>query len=238
MKRFTLAAAVLFAVYCQESRADYIAAIAPAPSPIATFTSVTLTPAGLAVANDDTTTASPNVASFGITFSQFGTAVVEAFTLQLAGAPPALGAVEYLFTVTVTNATSHPLGPLDIEILPGSGIFPSVAAFFDTPAQPNPTPVNGIGGSGPQWQPGDSTPTRLWFGGVNGGGGDIPVGGSQVFTFSVDVPISAIPIGSFRLAFTANPEPGTIALAGLALGAGGFYVRRRRLNKSAKKPVA
>lgn len=68
------------------------------------------------------------------------------------------------------------------------------------------------------------------FGGLNGGGtGQLTPG--QSATTSFDFLVTSIGAGgptNQTLTFTANPEPGTMMLGGLALIPAGIYVRRRR----------
>lgn len=151
-------------------------------------------------------------------------AVSNAFLAPTAGS-------EYFFTVTLNNklgdngvqpsALNEAIGPIFIKILPPSS-GTSIAAVFDSPANPLPS-------SNPAYwyNPAFQTSTSLFFGGASGGGGEIPYHQSGVFTFSIDIPATANLASGFTLQFTANPEPGSLALASL-LGIPGIFILRRR----------
>jgi hypothetical protein len=66
------------------------------------------------------------------------------------------------------------------------------------------------------------------FGGLAGGGKALYNGDSGSAIIQYTVTADADRDGGSRLTFTANPEPGTLALAGLALFPLGIAVRRRR----------
>lgn len=223
MKRLAILGAALVLISGQ-ARADYISAITPAASPIATFSPITISP-GLAgqTPNNNVNVPSSNTVSFGITYSAFGTAQGDVSVSRLGGPGNTTGSVEYFFSVAVTNATNHAISSFVLRILPTGGPLPlSIATFDLTGVAPF------MSGTGPQFQSSLADPVTLWFGGQNGGGGEIQIGATQVFNFSLDTGNTVFPDSAFRMTFAANPEPGTMALAGLALGAGGFYVRRRR----------
>ena len=78
----------------------------------------------------------------------------------------------------------------------------------------------------------------LLFFGLSGGGGGVPFGTSQTFTFSLSIfdPLGAgaDTTGSLGIVLTANPEPTTFALAGLCLIPAGIAVRRRRRQRDEK----
>ena len=105
---------------------------------------------------------------------------------------------------------------------PGPNV-PSGSFDFDTPTKdPKPTSTYNTVNL--------HTPTALLFGGANGGGGELYTGQTATFTFSIDVPDynGIFTAGTFMLTMTANPEPASLALAGLAMVGGAFMAKRRR----------
>lgn len=140
----------------------------------------------------------------------------------------------YRVTLTMRNDVDNnrPIGPIQVDLV-GAGAGAGIR-FLDGPVNVDNTSSNPPGdafiGSAPDTYFGYVSDTRLVFGGLNGGGVHIPNGGSQDFAFSIFAPHTS---SDFALRFTANPEPGTLALAGLALFPLGVAVRRRR--RRAKK---
>ncbi|MEZ6131848.1 MAG: hypothetical protein R3C59_24580 [Planctomycetaceae bacterium] len=145
----------------------------------------------------------------------------------------------YDFTVTLQNLVGSGLGssipsdagdnigPFDIEIDGG----PAGLRFLNGPINTLISGTNSIG-SAPGGYFGYVNDKKLTFGGLNGSGVQIPNGGSQDFTFSLYVPNSN---DDFRLRFTANPEPGALALAAIAMIPCGVVIRRRRKAAAASK---
>ncbi len=148
--------------------------------------------------------------------------------------------VVYRFLVTVNNtlgsnfwaptpvdpgSTGKEIGPFAIKYT-GTN---NVGSFFNlgSPAQtanPFPFAINDLG---------LNTTSSILFGGRSGGGGAIPFGASETFAFNVTVPntVSGITSRQFSLTFTANPEPGSLAFAGL-LGIPSLLGLRRRRNQA------
>lgn len=73
-----------------------------------------------------------------------------------------------------------------------------------------------------------NVPGGFRFGGLSGGGNALFNGQSNSVTFTYIVTSQMANGGNSSLIFTANPEPGTMVLAGLALLPVGVVVRRRR----------
>ena len=135
------------------------------------------------------------------------------------------GTTEYLFLVTLTNAlgdngvdpgdAGKEINGLDVELTPG----PFALTGFD------PIPAPGIAAPLPTFplQFGGPAGTALRWGGLSGGGGGVPYGTSQTFVFNVDIldapgGIIGDSAGTLSVVFTANPEPTTLLLGGLAYG--------------------
>lgn len=131
-------------------------------------------------------------------------------TFNLTNSIPTGGSNDYIngFDITNNGFTGALQAGLDGDTEP-SGYF----AFEDGPPpgseynQPNGFRFGGLNGGGPAMYNGD--PVRTQF-------------------FSYVITASNGASGTATVTFTANPEPGTLALAGLALFPLGIAVRRRR----------
>ena len=196
---------------------------------------------GGASTNDDFTgpgAANPNFVNISLDVYALNAPMVLNFTVQpQTSVPPAgdpIGPVEYFFTVTLRNQLNangiHPavagreIGGFRVDLTPGAAL-----AAFDAPQNPA---FGTIGGADPFPLKfgGFITPTSIQYGGLSGGGGGLGFGNDLQIQFSVDVPGSSnvSPPRTFSLAFTANPEPGSLAFAGLLGTVGAFYARKRR----------
>lgn len=155
----------------------------------------------------------------------------------------ATGAVTHDFSFTLTNSTStgleSPLNPggvgrniqnIEFELINPGG----TVGFTDFPVGGTPLGsfTNGIfyytNGAGNQ---------VARFGGHAGGGAAIAQGGSATFNFSIDAADAGVGGDVFNLRVTANPEPGTMILGGLAMIPLGIAVRRRRQRKVSETEV-
>ena len=174
----------------------------------------------------------PNQVSLSLDVFAMGQPFVINFTTSNGLVTTGPGA-EYFFTVSVTNKLGDngvdpgdhgkEMGALDIHILgaaAGSGLA-TIPALFDSPANPFPT-------SSPSYAVNQNSPTFLRFGGNAGGGGAIPYHTTGTFTFSIDIPQTTNFAGGFTLQFTANPEPGSLALCSLLCAPALSLLRRRR----------
>ena len=156
------------------------------------------------------------------------------------------GSTEYFFSVTLLNAlNANGIDPSDAgkEIngvdVAQSGGGAAVTGFDAPPVGGNPFPFATGGGPFPLQTEGiiPAGPGfgNLRFGGLSGGGGGISFGTSAVLNFSIDIADlttgAASGPGTLTLTFTANPEPTTMLLGGLALIPGGIALRRRRRNQ-------
>lgn len=130
-------------------------------------------------------------------------------TFNLTNAIPTGGSNDYIngFDIINDGSTGALLAGLDADTEP-SGYF----AFEDGP--PPASEYN--------------QPDGFRFGGLNGGGPAAYNGDTRTQFFSYVITASNGASGTATVTFTANPEPGTLALAGLALFPLGIAVRRRR----------
>ncbi len=76
-------------------------------------------------------------------------------------------------------------------------------------------------------------PTGFRFGGLNGGGIGASYNGGPISTAAFTWSTSSAGLSAASLQFTANPEPTTMLLGGLALIPGAVVIRRRRQQKLA-----
>lgn len=138
----------------------------------------------------------------------------------------------YTFTVTVTNgigdgtaANPDQNGAAFDEIQNIEFSFPTATNhLFAAPYSPASSPALIYAGT-----VGGVASTILRFGGIRGGGPAIPSGGSMDFGFSI---VTSNTDDSFDLSITANPEPTSLALAGLGIClVGGVGVARRRFRR-------
>ena len=216
-------------------RADFVTSITPAtntsPTGNGNLVSQSFTPANTNDKNNDYTgVGASNPNKVVLSLDVFKMHVPFEINFTTSNGPQAGGnkAAEYFFTVTLNNQllNQRDIRSLDIEIVAGPGLLP----LFDKPANPVPTAPAGF-----PYNELNPTTTIVRFGGLSGGGGTIAYGGSGIFTFSIDIPRTGAGLNlsnqSFSLQFTANPEPGSLALCGL-LGAPALSLLRRR-----RKPV-
>lgn len=139
------------------------------------------------------------------------------------------------FSLTLTNSSGKWIGPSDfqfVRISPSTGAAPALFLNqFSAPSAPNPNSnkytVHQV----------SSDRMRLWFGGTLGGGGGIAAGGTATFNFSTRFQGISSGTRRFFFRFTANPEPTSMALAGLGIGlvgVGGWLRRRKKAVKAAE----
>jgi len=183
---------------------------------------------------------------------QFGTSRIDPFTDTIIAGPQT-----ETFIVTMTNklggfllgngGTPAPTDPGDTgkEIGPVGMTIPKTSDGTNNAETATFTNFNGqtatpnhyaINDKNLDFSGNSTTPGNILFGGRSGGGGSIPFNGTEVFTFQVTLPKS-VNTSSFTMTFVANPEPGSLALAGL-LGVTGFFgLRRRRSSPIAAEPT-
>lgn len=138
----------------------------------------------------------------------------------------AVGPQSYQFTVNMTHNIPGGLHALQqTRFVLSGGLAGAGAIDFNYAVNPTST-YNAAYGSG-------LGATTLIFGGLQGGGGDLYFGQTATFTFTIDVPNSAVPLfapnQSFTLTMVPNPEPTTLLLSAIPLAAAGFWARRRRV---------
>lgn len=201
----------------------------------------------IAPGNDDVVSPAVNPNTVGVSLDVYamdpGSSFSLAFMTSDDGTPAEDGSTEYRFFVTLTNAlNANGIDPgdagkewhgLDVALTLGGA---AVGGFDAPPLAGNPPPV--VMGGGPfPLQPAGIIPAgpgvgNLRYGGLSGGGGGHSFGTTATYEFSFDLADlttgAASGPGFLTLTFTANPEPTTIALAGLALIPGGIALRRRR----------
>ncbi|HEX6984637.1 MAG TPA: PEP-CTERM sorting domain-containing protein [Planctomycetaceae bacterium] len=179
--------------------------------------------------NDNATAPSPNTVPFTIVYDAVGVGATDVeFIVNASG-----GTTEYLFTQTLVNNTNRPWTDFHFELGfgIGAGFVRSGSADsldFDTPDR-DPAPASSAFAALDH-----QADTLDWDGGL------VPVGGTVLLSFSVDVPdgLSGFnPSGLNRftlrqvptVAPTPIPEPGSLALMSLGgLGLVGGAIRKRR----------
>lgn len=232
MVRSLLLSVIVLVTSVQFASADFVTGITLSPTSAAAWTS------GAPVSGTDFTafgsvnTSLPVSASFQtiqasnqITLNLTVLQLNVPFTVNFSTAPQAAAIGAYAVTVNVFNqlANNREMGGFDVV---GSGL-PSVA--FNPNAAPVPPAA-----SPNAYAYTKLSNTHIHFGGLNGGGGATPWNTTQTFQFIIRVSQTDDP-GSFNLQFTANPEPGSLALAGI-LGAPMLcWMRRRRQNATTVK---
>lgn len=151
------------------------------------------------------------------------------------------GNTKYAVTVNLTNNRFHPIAPvifrlsdptlsaiLDGSTIVGQNSFVSLTSPAPTSTY-NGATFNGLMG-GVQ---------TLYFGGLNGGGGQLNTGETATFTFTLDLADyqgltgNGLAAGTFVLSMVATPEPASLALAGFAMSAAGAGVIQRRRKRRA-----
>jgi len=85
--------------------------------------------------------------------------------------------------------------------------------------------------------PHTNTTSDIYYGGLAGGGGSTPNGQSETFVYDLRLPTNQVGTNNFTMTFTANPEPGSLALAGL-LGISGLLGLRRRRSEVTRDAIA
>ncbi len=170
----------------------------------------------------------PNVVTMSLDVFELDSPFEVDFTVE-DGTVGGINSTNYEFAVTVTNALTlgKEINGMDIELIVPGG----VSVIFDIES-PNAF-ASGAGSPLAFELPNlvDAS-SHIRFGGLNGGGGGIPFGGSQVLNFSIAATeIAQFSGESFSLRFTANPEPEAIMLGCFTLALGGFFVYRRRNQK-------
>ena len=140
----------------------------------------------------------------------------------------------YLVTLNITNGL--PTGPTS-SYMSGFDLLDLGSGAFATDLPAFPAPTSDVFGFENPVSFTTNLPGGNWrFGGLNGGGTPLASGATAVvtFTYTVATPDGAGAfVGTSALQFVANPEPGSIVLAALALIPCGVVVRRRRQQKSA-----
>ena len=145
----------------------------------------------------------------------------------------------YLVTLNITNGL--PTGSYASSYLPGFDLLDQGSGAFATDLPAFPAPTSDVFAFQNPVPFTTNLPGGDWrFGGLNGGGVALTPGGTAVvtFTYTVSTPDGAGAfVGTSALRFVANPEPGSMVLAALALIPCGVVVRRRRQQKSAQTQV-
>ena len=198
--------------------------------------------------NDFTGLGNPNTVSFSLDVYAMDVPFSLTFLTSDDGTAAQDGSTEYFFSVTLNNMlNANGIDPGDagkeingVDVSQSAG--GAAATGFDAPPLGgNPFPF-ATGGAFPLQAAGIVPgPGNLRFGGLSGGGGGIGFGTSQTLNFAIDLadlsPAGASGPGTLTLTFTANPEPATFLLGGLALIPGVIAVRRRRQKRSAEQSV-
>lgn len=241
---FLLAAVLMLASLPMTAKATIILSVSSGPD---TLGQTSIIPPGVA----DLVTAAPGNA--GVSGDSVNTITLEAtalsgyqngtaFTWNLGFADAADGSpqpvkdaldgnTKYLVTVKLTNLRMHPIAPVRFTLTGiGNPPVPPVGLHdFQSSTSPKPTSTyNTVNFNGHL----SGTPT-LQFGGLNGGGGELPTNGVATFTFHID--LKDYPgggAGTLLLSMVANPEPASLVLGGVAIAlAGGYRAARRRRKK-------
>ncbi|MBS0201588.1 MAG: hypothetical protein JSS49_01725 [Planctomycetes bacterium] len=231
MRTRILTAVICLVVVCVASsaHADFISGISAgantSPGGNGDLTSSSFTATGSAVNNNDyqgSGAANPNQVTLNLDVFTLQQPFTIHFNTIASG-----GSAEYFFTVNITNKlgdngvdpgdSGKQIGPMDFKI---SG---NVALLDDVFNGANPAPS-----SNPSYAVNQISFNELLFGGLNGGGGSIAYHSTGTFHFSIDTLNNGFSGSGFDLAVTANPEPGSLALAGLLAGPAVAMLRRRR----------
>ena len=171
-----------------------------------------------------------NVVNIDVTVTKLFTSFSTILTLQHTAA----GMSEYLMHITIHNNTGTPFASFSLDLggstFGASGSFNT--AFLNNDVGLATDPINNHPGAF-AWDTSSDNPSsnHLQYGGLNGGGGQLAkLGVTTVDAYlHVSKGTSHAGIGSITLTFTANPEPGTLLLGGLALsGLACYQLRRRR----------
>lgn len=176
-------------------------------------------------------------------------ALHKGFTLQFSGSASAIGNVGTIHLYVTNNLGSYDNGvvpaipgPVDpgntgkeigpLSITRSAGTVNFVHTTASQSSNPNHYAINDK----------PTTDTSILFGGAKGGGGSIAYGtgtdtsGTNWNEFTFQVAATQTGTKTFNLTFTANPEPGSLALAGL-LGIPGLLGLRRRRGKAVEAEV-
>ena len=234
-----LAMAVALAALANSAQADLITAGTTGATAGGSVNSITFTNNGAAdVGGRDAFGTAPvglgnsvdKVVNLDISALKLATPFSTVFTVKNTTA----GFSEYLFHITLHNTLTHPFA---IQGLSLSLVSSSASALFSTAynavgAGNSTDGINGNSGVFAWDNTNGANPsiTTLQYGGLNGGGGTLAPGGTTTVDAFIYVSRGggAGTTGTFTLNVPANPEPGTLLLAGLAIGGLAFYMIRRR----------
>lgn len=144
------------------------------------------------------------------------------------------GAFDYFFTVDILNSNAGSIGPVKFNLTAGSLAVGAGGIAFNT----TPTPTSNYN-SYNNFNPGATTDTQLFFGGLNGGGGEFYNTQTGTFTFSLHIPSGVS--GTFGFSLTAMPEPTSLVLGSIgmvALGGIGYRRRKKQLSTATEQTNA